>query len=55
MPVLVISGEKAGGPGLGQQLKLVATSVTSIVLKDTGHWVLDENPKETLAALQRFL
>src|SRR5262249_3193649 len=46
MPVLVISGEKAGGNGLGQQLKLVATNVTPIVLKDAGHWVLDERPTE---------
>lgn len=55
MPVLVISGEKAGGAGLGQQLKLVANNVTSIVLKNTGHWVLDENPTETLGALEQFL
>ena len=55
MPVLVISGEKAGGDGLGRQLKLAASNVTPIVLKDTGHWVLDERPKETLEALQRFL
>jgi len=25
------------------------------VLKDTGHWVLEERPKETTEALQKFL
>jgi len=25
------------------------------VLKDTGHWILEENPKETTAALVKFL
>jgi hypothetical protein len=25
------------------------------VLKDTGHWVLEERPKETTDALQQFL
>jgi hypothetical protein len=25
------------------------------VLKNTGHWVLEESPKETTAALQKFL
>jgi hypothetical protein len=25
------------------------------VLKNTGHWVLEENPKETTEALRRFL
>jgi pimeloyl-ACP methyl ester carboxylesterase len=40
---------------LGQQMKLVATNVTVVVLKDTGHWVMEERPKETTAALVKFL
>ncbi len=55
MPVLTIGGEKSLGEVLGQQTKLVATSVTVVVLKDTGHWVLEEQPKETTEALQKFL
>jgi pimeloyl-ACP methyl ester carboxylesterase len=55
MPVLTIGGEKSLGEALGQQTKLVATDVTVIVLKDTGHWVLEERPKETAEALQKFL
>jgi pimeloyl-ACP methyl ester carboxylesterase len=55
MPVLVISGETAGGTGLGEQLKLVANNVTPMVLEDTGHWVIDERPAEVLQALQKFL
>ena len=55
MPVLIIGGEKSLGEALGQQAKLVATDVTVIVLKDTGHWVLEERPKETTEALQKFL
>jgi pimeloyl-ACP methyl ester carboxylesterase len=55
MPVLVIGGEKANGQVLGEQAKLVASDVTVTVLKDTGHWVLEERPKETTDALQRFL
>jgi pimeloyl-ACP methyl ester carboxylesterase len=54
-PVLVIGGEKANGTVLGQQLKLVASNVTVVVLKDTGHWVLEERPKETTDALVNFL
>src|SRR5271165_6528400 len=41
-PVLVIGGEKANGDVLGRQAKLVASDVTVVVLKDTGHWVLEE-------------
>ena len=55
MPVLSIGGEKSLGEPLGQQAKLVATDATVIVLKNTGHWVLEENPKETTEALEKFL
>jgi pimeloyl-ACP methyl ester carboxylesterase len=55
MPVLAIGGEKANGEILGQQMKIVATSATMIVLKNTGHWILEENPKETTDALMKFL
>jgi pimeloyl-ACP methyl ester carboxylesterase len=54
-PVLTIGGEKSLGEPLGQQTKLVATNVTVVVLKNTGHWVLEENPKETTDALFKFL
>jgi pimeloyl-ACP methyl ester carboxylesterase len=55
MPVLVIGGEKSLGEVLAEQMKLVASNVTVVVLKDTGHWVLEERPKETTEALQEFL
>jgi pimeloyl-ACP methyl ester carboxylesterase len=55
MPVLAIGGEKANGTLLGQQMKLVASDATMVVLKDTGHWVLEERPKETTDALMKFL
>ena len=55
MPVLSIAGEKASAGALGPQMKLVATDVTIVVLKDTGHWVLEERPKETMEAIVNFL
>jgi pimeloyl-ACP methyl ester carboxylesterase len=55
IPVLTIGGEKSLGEALGQQANLVATNVTVIVLKNTGHWVLEENRKETTDALVKFL
>ena len=36
-------------------MKLVAFDVTVVVLSNTGHWVLEENPKETTEALVKFL
>jgi pimeloyl-ACP methyl ester carboxylesterase len=55
MPVLAIGGEKANGKVLGEQMKLVATNATMVVLKNCGHWVLEEKPKETTDALMNFL
>ncbi len=55
MPVLAIGGEKANGTLLGEQMKIVATDATMVVLKDSGHWVLEEKPKEATDALLKFL
>lgn len=55
MPVLSIGGEKSLGNELAQQMKLVADNVTVVVLKETGHWILEERPKETTDALVKFL
>jgi pimeloyl-ACP methyl ester carboxylesterase len=55
MPVLSIGGEKSLGTVLGDQMKLVATDVTVIVLKNTGHWLMEESPRETTDALVKFL
>ena len=55
MPVLAISGEKASASTLFPQMKLVANNVTVVGLKDTGHWLMEERPKETMDALINFL
>jgi pimeloyl-ACP methyl ester carboxylesterase len=55
IPVLTVGGEKSLGEFQGAQLKLVASDVTVVVLKDTGHWVLEERPQETTAVLSQFL
>lgn len=55
MPVLSIGGEKANGDVLAHQMKLVASDVTFVVQKDTGHWVMEERSQETMAALLKFL
>jgi pimeloyl-ACP methyl ester carboxylesterase len=55
IPLLSIGGEKSLGKELGQQAKLVADNATVIVLPNTGHWILEEKPKETADALVQFL
>jgi len=55
MPVLSIGGEKSLGVALGEETKLIAVNVIVVVIKNAGHWILEENPKETTDALQKFL
>ncbi len=55
MPVLTIGGEKANGEALAQQARLVAPNVKNVVLPDTGHWILEERPQQTIDALADFL
>src|SRR5438128_1469699 len=55
MPVLSIGGDKSLGNELAAQMKLVATDVTVVVLSNTGHWIFEEKPKETIDALVKFL
>jgi len=52
------------GPGIGGEKRMakfgsaahaVASDAKVVVLKNTGHWILEENPKETTDALMNFL
>ncbi len=55
MPVLVIAGEKSGGTFLVDQVKLAATNVDGKVIKGSGHWLMEEAPKEVIPLLTSFL
>ncbi len=55
MPVLAIGGEKANGQLLGDQMKLVAADAKMVVLKGSGHWLMEERQKETIDTLAGFL
>jgi pimeloyl-ACP methyl ester carboxylesterase len=55
MPMLVLTGEKASGPFLIEQGKLVATNVEGVVITGSGHWLMDEAPEQTIPALVSFL
>jgi pimeloyl-ACP methyl ester carboxylesterase len=55
MPLLVLSGEKAGGPFLIEQGKMVATNVEGVLVKGSGHWLMEEAPGEVIPKLVEFL
>jgi len=55
MPLLVLSGEKAGGPFLIEQGRMVATNVEGVLVKGRGHWLMEEAPDQVIPKLVEFL
>jgi pimeloyl-ACP methyl ester carboxylesterase len=55
MPMLVLSGEKAGGPFLIEQGKMVADNVEGVLVKGSGHWLMEEAPDQVIPKLVVFL
>jgi pimeloyl-ACP methyl ester carboxylesterase len=53
--VLAIGGEKSYGAALAEELRFVATDVTALVIPDAGHWLMEEQPAKTVAAISAFL
>jgi pimeloyl-ACP methyl ester carboxylesterase/quercetin dioxygenase-like cupin family protein len=55
MPMLVLSGEKASGEFLIQQGRLVADNVEGVIVKGSGHWLMEEAPDQVIPKLVEFL
>ena len=54
MPMLVLTGEKASGEFLIAQARLVAENVEGVVVKGSGHWLMDEAPAQVIPKLVSF-
>jgi len=55
MPMLVLTGEKASGEFLIEQGRLVATTVEGVVIRGSGHWLMEEAPEQVIPRLVEFL
>ncbi|MBI1330163.1 MAG: alpha/beta fold hydrolase [Alphaproteobacteria bacterium] len=55
MPVYAIGGEKSYGAGMATELCYVATNVKGGIVPGSGHWIMEENPKETTKMIVDFL
>lgn len=55
MPMLVLSGEKAGGMFLIEQGKMVATNVEGVLVPGRGHWLMEEAPDQVIPKLVEFI
>src|SRR5277367_6429139 len=55
MPVLAIGGAASFGPTMALVAKAAFTNVQGVVVPASGHWLMEENPKATIAAVAEFL
>jgi pimeloyl-ACP methyl ester carboxylesterase len=55
MPMFVLTGEKGSGEFLIQQGRMVATNVEGVVIRNSGHWLMEEAPERTIPKLIEFL
>ena len=55
MPVLALGADRSFGTQMGDIMRLVASDVTAGVIRDSGHWVMEEQPAPTTAAIVGFI
>jgi pimeloyl-ACP methyl ester carboxylesterase len=55
MPVLALGGDHSFGAQMGDIIRLVASNVTTGAIRDSGHWVMEEQPAQTTAAIVEYI
>ena len=55
VPVLAVGGEKSFGSEMAVATKGGFSNVQGVVIPNAGHWLMEENPKATIAAIQEFI
>jgi pimeloyl-ACP methyl ester carboxylesterase len=55
MPVLALGADHSFGTQMGDIMNLVASNVTTGIVRDSGHWVMEEQPEKTTEAIVEFI
>ena len=55
MPVLAVGGAASFGPTMAVVMRAAAEDVREVVIADSGHWLMEEQPAATIATLRGFL
>ena len=55
MPVLAVGGDKSFGPTMAVVARDAFSNVQQLVIPDSGHWLMEEQPAATVAAIRAFL
>src|SRR5207249_8176404 len=55
IPVLALGGKKSFGRTMAEVMRFAASNVEEGVIPDSGHWIMEENPKATVALVRAFV
>jgi pimeloyl-ACP methyl ester carboxylesterase len=55
MPVLAFGADHSFGAQMADDVRFVAADVRSGIITDSGHWVMEEQPQQTIAAIVKFI
>lgn len=55
MPVLAVGGETSFGATMAAVMRAAATDVREGIVPESGHWIMEENPRATIALVRDFL
>ena len=55
MPILAVGGQKSFGPMMATVMRAAGDNVTEGVVPDSGHWIMEENPRATIQLVRDFI
>jgi pimeloyl-ACP methyl ester carboxylesterase len=55
MPVFAFGGDHSFGMQMAEIMRLIASDVTAGIITDSGHWVMEEQPRQTTAAIVKSI
>ena len=55
MPILAVGAEKSYGTKMADDLRQVATDVMPAIIRNSGHWIMEEQPAQTVSVVKAFL
>jgi pimeloyl-ACP methyl ester carboxylesterase len=55
MPIFAIGGDHSYGPAMKTELESVATHVDGAVIANSGHWIMEEQPKQAVDVIIAYL
>jgi pimeloyl-ACP methyl ester carboxylesterase len=55
MPLLAVGGDHSFGTTMAAVMRPAADNVREAVVRDSGHWLMEEQPAATVAVIRAFL